>query len=231
MTATLSMSIPVMTAVAEATPPRRRVLVSAYAVSPARGSEPGMGWNICSRLARHHDVTVICSPCVPPDAQDFRGEIEQYAKQNGAIPGLSFHFVEPSLASYLFQRETPLMRRTLYYTGYKAWQKAAFRAARELHTRRRFELVHQLNITGFREPGYLWKLPDVPFVWGPVGGAANVPAAFLPPMSRRERLFYRLRNITNAVQKRTLSRCRRAARAAKHVWVVGEANRALLEDV
>jgi hypothetical protein len=26
-----------------------------------------------------------------------------------------------------------------------------------------------LNMIGYREPGYLWKL-NVPFVWGPMGG-------------------------------------------------------------
>src|SRR5688572_19929337 len=183
------------TAPAHAAPaPRRRVLVSAYAVSPDRGSEPGMGWNICTRLARHHDVTVVCSSQVPPGAEDFRGEIRRYLGERGAIPGLSFHFVDPPLASYLLQRETPLLRRTLYYTGYRSWQRAAFRAAAALHAREPFDLVHQLNITGFREPGYLWKLPGVPFVWGPVGGAANVPRPFLSLMSGRERLFYRVRN-------------------------------------
>jgi glycosyltransferase involved in cell wall biosynthesis len=144
---------------------------------------------------------------------------------------LTFHFVEPPPLSYWFQRETPIMRRTLYYTGYKAWQKAAFRVAQALHSQRPFDVVHQLNITGFREPGYLWKLTNVPFVWGPVGGAANIPNSFLPLMGGGQRLFYRFRNITNAVQKHTLVRSRKAARCASHIWVVGEANRALVEDV
>lgn len=190
-----------------------------------------MGWNICTRLARHHDVTVICSSQVPPNAEHFRDEIETHLREHGPIPGLKFHFVDPPLASYLFQRETPLMRRTLYYTGYKSWQRTTYRAACGLHARDPFDLVHQLNITGFREPGYLWKLPNVPFVWGPVGGAANIPASFLPLMSGRERLFYKLRNVTNAVQKHTKFRCRQAAKRASHIWVVGDANRRLVKDV
>ncbi len=76
------------------------------------------------------------------------------------------------------------MRRTLYYTGYAAWQRAAYRAALDLHRDRPFDLAHQLNITGYREPGYLWKLP-IPFVWGPVGGAADIPPGFFPIMSAR----------------------------------------------
>lgn len=210
--------------------PRRRVLVSAYAVSPVRGSEPGMGWNICLRLARYHDVTVLCSPEVPPKAEDFRGEIEQYLREHGPVFGLTFRFVEPPLASCLLQRETALLRRTLYYTGYRAWQRAALRVARELHSAKPFDLVHQLNITGFREPGYLWRLP-VPFVWGPVGGAADVPAAFMPLMGMRDRVFYTTRNLTNALHRRTRARCRQAAARASHVWVVGEANRRLVEEI
>lgn len=221
----------VPTSARRATPdaPRRRVLVSAYAVSPARGSEPAVGWNVCTRLARYHDVTVLCSPLVPPREQLFRQEIEAYLKQSGPVPGLTIHFVEPPALSYWFQRESLLARRTLYYAGYRAWQRAAYRAALRLHRQRPFDLAHHLNITGFREPGDLWKLP-VPFVWGPVGGAADVPAAFLPLMGRGERLFYRARNAANALQKCLARRCRRAARKASHVWAIGDAERRLVEE-
>ena len=212
---------------AEEAPPgalRLRALVSAYAVSPAQGSEPGLGWNVCRRLAERHDVTVLCAPGMPGEDPDvFRREIGGHLRFEGPIPGLSFHFVEPPALSRWLQRETGLRRRTLYYTGYAAWQRAAYRAAEELHRRRPFDVVHQLNITGYREPGYLWKL-DAPFVWGPVGGAADVPWPFLRTMGWGDRCFYAARNLANAVQQRLAWRCRRAARAARHVWAIGEEN-------
>src|SRR4051812_29636278 len=81
-------------------PARLRVLVSAYAVSPVRGSEPGLGWNLVSRLARYHDVTVLCAPDVPGLAsQNFREEIARHEREHGPVPGLTIHFVEPPLLS------------------------------------------------------------------------------------------------------------------------------------
>jgi glycosyltransferase involved in cell wall biosynthesis len=211
-------------------PPRLRVLVSAYAVSPARGSEPGLGWNLVSRLAQYHDVTVLCAPSVPGLAsQNFREEIARHDRDHGPVSGLSIHFVEPPLLSRWFQRESRIRRRTVYYTGYAAWQRAAYREAVALHERAPFDLVHQLNITGYREPGYLWRMP-VPFVWGPVGGAADIPPAYFPLMGWQDRLFYAFRNRMNAVQKRTLRRCRAAALAARHAWAIGEENLRLLRD-
>lgn len=38
---------------------RLKVLVSAYACSPERGSEPAVGWGFVSALRKFHDLWVI----------------------------------------------------------------------------------------------------------------------------------------------------------------------------
>jgi glycosyltransferase involved in cell wall biosynthesis len=208
---------------------RRRVLVCAYAVSPVRGSEPGIGWNVVSRLARRHDVTVLAAPSVPgSNENNFRQDCERYAAEHGPVPGLTLQWIDPPLLSRLLQRESLLLRRTLYYTGYAAWQRAALAVARRLHAQQPFDLVHHLNITGFREPGYLWTL-DAPFVWGPIAGAPELPPAYFDLLSWKERLFYRLRNWTNGRQKRS-KRCLAAARAARHIWAVSPEDQALARE-
>lgn len=203
-------------------PPRRRVLIGAYAVSPARGSEPGLGWNLSRALAAYHDVTVLCAPGAPGrDRNIYREETDAWMAQHGPVPGLTLHYVPHPFWSRLTQRERELYRRTVYYSGYASWQRAAFRAGRALHREHPFDISHHLNMLGFREPGYLWKLP-MPFVWGPIAGAANIPAAFFPLMSWRDRVFYGIRNVANEIQKRTARRARAAARAAGRVWVIGD---------
>ena len=210
-------------------PARRRILVSAFAVSPARGSEPAGGWNLCLHLAAYHDLTVLCSPEVI--GENFREEIESYVREHGPIPGLKFVFVERPRLSRLLQRESQSLLRALYYVGYASWQRAALARARQLHAERPFDLVHHLNITGFREPGYLWKLePRVPFFWGPVGGASNMPWRFLSLMQLKDAAYYGARNLANSWQMMTAIRPRRAARAAAHVFVTSEDNRRLVQN-
>ncbi|WP_243373318.1 glycosyltransferase [Microvirga solisilvae] len=207
---------------------RLRVLISAQAVSPVRGSEPGLGWNLISRLAQWHDVTVLCSPnSHSADEQAYRDEIETYLAQRGPIPGLTFNFIKAPLLCLLFQYETGIRRRTVYYIGYNAWQRKVYQIASELHAQKPFDIIHHLNITGYREPGYLWKL-SAPFVWGPVTGAADIPFSYFPLMGWGDRTFYAVRNMQNMIQKHANPRCRAAARTARHIWAVGKESMELI---
>lgn len=183
-------------------PRRLRVLVSAYACHPDMGSEPGMGWNWVVHLARHHDLWVLTEE--QRYATAMRARLAQHPELSGHIQ------VEGVPRRRLGEWLWP---RFFYYLTYKRWHAEAFRRAKSLHTALHFDLVHQLNMIGYREPGYLWRL-QVPIVWGPIGGHAQMPLRFLGSLGPRGFLEYGLRNILNWIQMRASPRVRRAMRRA-----------------
>ena len=152
-----------------------RVLLSAFAFSPCRGSECAVGWNIVNELAKLHDVTVLCGDL----CGDMRtkNELARYALQ-AFNRKLTIEYVAPTRFIALLEclHNIPGLWG-LYYCAYGLWQRKAYKRAKELHAEKPFDVAHQLNMIGYREPGYLWKLP-IPFVWGPVGGAPNEPMSF-----------------------------------------------------
>ncbi len=204
---------------------RNRILVSAYTLSPKRGSEPAGAWNVVTRLAKFHDLTVITSSeC---EGVDYRNETLNYLRTH-PIEGLTLHYVAPPPLAKKLMKPSGTLARLFYYVGYAAWQREAFKSAKALCEQQSFDLVHQLNMTGYREPGYLWKLP-LPFIWGPIAGACNMPWSFLKTMDAKERLFYGIRNIANSIQRFTCVRCRLAAKASRLIWYVGPDEKSLIE--
>ncbi len=126
-----------------------------------------MGWNRALQAARFFPTWVICDEALN------RAPIERYLANHGQIENLNFVFVPPS------RWETRLRKLPgTFYPSYNMWHRRAFRIAQRLHEELQFDTIHQLNLCGFREPGYLWKL-DAPFIWGPIGGGQNYPWRFL----------------------------------------------------
>lgn len=187
-----------------ATPRRLKVLISAYACSPFRGSEPGVGWGFVKALARHHDLWVIS------EKNEFESDIESAL---AAMPDLrdsvTFHYVPRLRPNAMLKRVWP----PSYYWSYRRWHQDVAEVARRLHADHGFDLAHQLTMVGFREPGYMWKL-GVPFVWGPVGGMGSFPWRFLHKVGVAGAAYYAAYNAMNAVQVRCLRRPKLAARVA-----------------
>jgi len=182
---------------------RLKILISAYACSPFRGSEPGVGWGFINALASFHDLWVIV------EEEKFRRDIEQYLGEHPEFPGSVRFF-------FLRKKRNRRLRRIWppsYYRYYRAWQRDAFQLARELHRKVGFDLVHQLTMVGYREPGFLWRL-GVPFVWGPVGGMGYFPWTFLHKIGLYGSLYYLCYNIMNAFHMYFLIRPKKAARIA-----------------
>jgi len=182
---------------------RLKILVSAYACSPYKGSEPGVGWGFVSVLAQHHDLWVIV------EEEKFHADIERYLAEHPQFPrSVRFEFIR--------KKRNRMLRRLWppsYYWYYRRWHQEAYALALRLHRDVGFDLAHQLTMVGFREPGYLWKL-GIPFVWGPVGGMGLFPSRFLSEVGIHGALYYLGYNLLNSWEMRFAARPRRAARAA-----------------
>lgn len=197
-----------------------RVLLSCYGFSPYRGSEAAVGWNIAKELAAHCDVTVICGDL--ENKQEVKHDLEKWKQSGETIPNLHFSYVGPTkLIKFIEKIHNLPGCWALYYLAYRLWQKNAYKRAKKLHREKPFDLVHHLTMIGYREPGYMWKLP-IPFFWGPVGGSPNEPIAFWSVYSKTARVNVVLRNLLNGIQKRLLVRPRLAARRAAKIWAVTE---------
>jgi glycosyltransferase involved in cell wall biosynthesis len=199
---------------------RLKVLVVAAAVHPDKGSEPGLGWGWVQALSCHHDLWVIAG-----EREGNREAIELRLQQaSGLGRRIKFFYLPLADGPYLARVWPPL-----YYRMYRRWHQQAFRVACQLETEVGFDLVHQLNMQGYREPGYLWKLAK-PFVWGPVGGTANVPLRFASVLGPREFLYHLAKVTVNKLQLRYRPRVGKAlARADGFVTSTSDTRVAFLK--
>ena len=192
---------------------RPRVLQLSYACSPIRGSEAGVGWHRAVQSARHFDTWVIC------EEHEFAAEIREYLDAHGEVPGLNFVFVPIDQREWSWGQ----WHDFIWYAVLRRWHCRAYEAARRLHERIGFNLVHQVTFCGYREPGYLWKL-DAPFVWGPIGGTQNYPWRFLPYAGIGGALKEACRSVANILQLRFSPRVRRAAQKAALILAANSTN-------
>lgn len=217
-----------------------KVLVNAYACSPNMGSEPGMAWNWCVNLAKYCELFIITE-------EEFRDKIE------AVVPtlhqGKNMHFY--------FNSVTPEVRRMCwnqgdwrFYWHYRQWQKRTLEIAKQICAEQKIDIIHQLNMIGYREPGLLWKIDGPKFVWGPVGGMETMPIAYLKGAGAKTILFNHLKNLINSLQYRYQPNVRSAVKRAdaiiaatsgcqkklqnfyhKHVYLINETGCEVIENV
>lgn len=158
-----------------------KLLVSAYACEPGKGSEPGVGWNWVRALVRRgYDVHVITR-------SNNRENIERVpaARQ----PGLTFHYHDLSASARRWKQ-----RRGGIYLYYLLWQWGAYRLAKRLHARERFDRVHHVTFVSYRQPSFMGRL-GIPFIFGPIGGGETMPGRLLRTLSFRGRISEAIRNL------------------------------------
>lgn len=205
-----------------------RVLISAFAISPKGGSEGGVGWQFASRLAEHHDVTVLYGDL--SGRGETKLDLESWLREHPDVRNLHFHYVAPSDLSIFFERlHAKPGLRLFYYWGYQLWQRRAWKTARILHEQTPFTLVHQLTYATFWEPGYLWRL-EVPYFWGPISGGSVIPLKYIGILGFRGALEAVARFVIHKFMTLTRPRIASASRVASHIWCVTNGEQRILSQ-
>jgi len=179
----------------------------AYLISPKRGSEYSVAWNHVSQMSAHCDITVLYG-----SAGNHMGDFDDMDEflKHSTLPNVEFVAVRAGgLAKLLNSANRRGHLVYTFYIAYRLWHWQAYRTACRLIADVSFDLIHNLGPIGYREPGYLWRLP-LPYVWGPIGGATNVPAALVPALPFAGKLKLLFRAAVNWCQLRFSHRVRRA---------------------
>lgn len=180
------------------------ILINAYAVSPTWGSEPGVGWNWIINIAKECNVFAITESEWETDIKEALDKLPQ--KDN-------IHFY--------FNPVTPEVRKMCWNQGnwrfyhfYKEWQKGTLEIAKRIVAENHIDVIHQLNMIGFREPGYLWSIKGIPYIWGPIGGMATItlPINILQGSRTKDKFVIGIKSLITNIQART----GRVSKAIKH---------------
>jgi len=163
-----------------------KILLSAYACEPGKGSEPGMGWHWAVEMARlGHEVHVLTR------ANNVAAIEGGLAERDG---------VRLQVHGYDLPRWARWWKKGLrgVHLYYLLWQWGAYRQARKLHSALSFDMAHHITFAVYRHPSFMGRL-GIPFVLGPIGGGEYTPPALLRSAPWRARITEFLRAAGNRV--------------------------------
>ncbi|MBR1609198.1 MAG: glycosyltransferase [Kiritimatiellae bacterium] len=149
-----------------------KILVSAYACEPGKGSEPGVGWNFVKEMSKRHDLTVLTRA-------NNRSAIERCGED--WTKRVRWVWYDPPRWLTFWKRGG---RGVQFF--YLVWQLGVAKMVRRSFRPGDFDLVHHITFGTYWIPSFLGSFGP-PLVFGPVGGGDETPPAFKKSYSARGR--------------------------------------------
>jgi glycosyltransferase involved in cell wall biosynthesis len=140
-----------------------KVLMSALACEPGRGSELEVGFRAMLAAARRHEVWVLTNADSIPSVAAAIVGTEEAARIH--LEGIEF-----GLDEIAFSRLTAAS----FQWYYDRWQRRAGARALELERQIDFDVVHHVTLASYWTRAAA-AIVDKPLVWGPVGGGVEIP--------------------------------------------------------
>lgn len=158
-----------------------KVLISAYACEPGRGSEPGVGWNVVRELSSRVSLWVITRA---NNQAAIEASGEDWTKQ------VQWIYWDPPQWLTFWKKGGRGVQ--LFYL---IWQYGVKSVAGKALAEHNFDVIHHLTFGKFWIPSRLAALPR-PFVFGPVGGGEESPPELVAGCAWRGHLADGLKRIT-----------------------------------
>jgi len=192
-----------------------KILLSAYACEPNKGSEPGVGWHWALEIARmDHEVWVLTRA-------NNRSPIEAELSRLPTMPNLHFLYYDLPARARWWKRGQRGVH--LYYF---LWQWGAYRLAKRIHSIERFDRVHHVTFVSARQPSFMGNL-GIPFVFGPVAGGERAPWHLRAGYGLQGWLADGVRDLAN-FQVKIDPLVRRTFKQAERIYVTSEQTLSLL---
>lgn len=182
----------------------RIIVLITYDISPYRGSEASVSWNYVSNMGEYHKVIVLYGR--------GKDEIEKYLESHQMS---NVRFIN---IPYVSLQGSGLLLDIKYNLNYRRWHYQTYLKAKELVNNEHVDIIHYLNPIGFKEPGYCWKIKEVPYVWGPIQGVENRPLALFPALSSKGKINALVRRVVHNGMLWCLPRVRKALKRADAVF-------------
>ncbi|MCD8096230.1 MAG: glycosyltransferase family 4 protein [Ruminococcus sp.] len=195
-----------------------KILLSAYACEPNKGSEPGVGWSWAIELVKHHEVWTLTRDNNEPTIVDYLEKHPEYQNSN-------LHFIYVGLSKKLTFWKKGRRGMRLFYM---LWQRKAVKVAKEWHSKIQFDIVQHITFVSYTQPTYMYKL-GIPLIWGPVSGGENIPAKIKIEMTGKERLIEVVRKVSQVTALLTPS-IRKTMKSTEFILVATEETKSRIPE-
>jgi glycosyltransferase involved in cell wall biosynthesis len=162
-----------------------KVLVSAYACEPNKGSEPAVGWHWAIEIAKlGHEVHVLTR-------SNNRDSIES---ESNMLPD-NIHFIYFDLPSP-FLRAKKTLGMYFYYT---LWQLGAYYKVKK-QFKNYFDVIHHVTYVSFRFPIFVNRLQGK-FILGPIAGGEESSPNLTSTLPLVFKIIERVRTFVNFLNR------------------------------
>ena len=182
----------------------KTIIVITYDISPYRGSEASVSWNYVFNMGLYNKLIVLYGK--------GKDDIERYSAshQMSNVKFINIPYVQTTGSG--------LMMDIKYNLNYRRWHYQTYLRAMEIIANEHVDVIHYLNPIGFKEPGFCWKIQDIPYVWGPIQGVENRPIALFPALSFKGKVNAIVRRVIHNGMLWCLPRVRKALKRADAVF-------------